>query len=99
MPGSSLLVPVKTADGSVHVDRIESQLARFAGAKTVEQVTIPAKIYRVKKKDTLQKIAKRFGLSVATLRRLNKLEGEVRAGMRLVIRPAQRKIVTQQAAN
>lgn len=99
MPGSSLLVPVKASEANVYTEKIESQLARFAGAKTVEQVTIPAKTYKVKKKDTLQKIAKRFGLSVATLRRLNKLEGEVRAGMRLVIRPAQRKIVTQQAGN
>lgn len=99
MPGSSLLVPVKASEANVYTEKIESQLAKFAGARTVEQVTIPAKTYKVKKKDTLQKIAKRFGLSVATLRRLNKLEGEVRAGMRLVIRPAQRKIVTQQAGN
>jgi membrane-bound lytic murein transglycosylase D len=99
MPGSTLLVPMQSADRRVNGDRIESQLARFAGAKTVESVVVPAKTYRVKKKDTLQKIAKRFGLSISSLRRLNKLEGEVRAGMRLVIRPAHRKIVTRQAAN
>ncbi|MGA1694428.1 MAG: transglycosylase SLT domain-containing protein, partial [Burkholderiaceae bacterium] len=42
MPGSSLLVPVKGTDGSAHADRLESQLAKFSGAKTVEQVTVPA---------------------------------------------------------
>ncbi|MEY2776000.1 MAG: Membrane-bound lytic murein transglycosylase precursor [Pseudomonadota bacterium] len=95
MPGSSILVPIKSGEGSSQSAKIESQLAGFSGAKTVEQITIPAKTYRVKKKDTLQKIARRFGLSVATLRRLNRLEGEVRAGMQLVIRPAQRKTITE----
>jgi len=99
MPGSSLLVPVRAGEGGHQAARIETQLAQFSGAKTVEQITIPAKTYRVKKKDTLQKIARRFGLSVATLKRLNKLEGEVTAGMKLIIQPAQRKTVTNQAAS
>jgi len=98
MPGSIILVPARPGEGAAPSEKIESQLAKFSGAKTVQEITIPAKTYRVKKKDTLQKIARRFGLSVATLKRLNRLEGEVKAGMNLVIQPAQRKTVTERAA-
>ena len=57
---------------------VEEVLARFAGAKTVERVRLPAKVYRVRKNDTLAKIARRFGISVATLKKLNNLSGEPR---------------------
>ncbi len=94
LPGTSLLVPVETPR---HSTEVESALARFAGAKTVERVVVPAKTYRVKKKDTLARIAARFGVSESTLRALNHLSGEVKAGMRLTIAPAQTKTLVTDA--
>lgn len=94
MPGSSLLVPVLSPKAAGDLERA---LAQFPGAKTIELVTIPAKVYRVKKKDTIAKIAKRHGVTVQALARLNKLKGEVRSGMGLVIRPAERKTLVTDA--
>lgn len=94
MPGSSLLVPVLSPRESAE---LEQALAKFPGARTVESVTLPAKIYRVRKKDTLAKIARRFGVSTTSLKQLNKLKGEVKVGMRLVIRPAERRTLVTDA--
>ncbi|MFZ9162667.1 MAG: LysM peptidoglycan-binding domain-containing protein, partial [Burkholderiaceae bacterium] len=63
----------------------------------IEQVQLPAKIYRVRKSDTLAKIARQFGVSIAQIRKLNKLSGEVKSGMRLIIRPAERKVLVTDA--
>jgi LysM repeat protein len=72
---------------------VEEVLARFAGAKTVERVRLPAKVYRVRKNDTLAKIARRFGISVATLKKLNNLSGEPKVGTRLTVRASRTQVV------
>ncbi len=94
LPGSSILAPIAVQD---HQPAIETTLARFPGAKTIEHVHLPAKIYRVKKSDTLSKIARRFDVSVSDIRRLNKLSGNVKVGMRLIIRPAETKVLVTDA--
>ena len=94
LPGSSILAPVSVQS---HDPAIETTLARFSGAKTIERVHLPAKIYRVRKSDTLSKIARRFGVSTSQIRKLNKLTGDIRAGMRLIIRPAERKVLVTDA--
>jgi LysM repeat protein len=72
---------------------VEQVLARFSGAKTVERVQLPAKVYRVRKKDTLASIARRFGMSVAKLKQLNNLTAEPKAGTRLTIQPSRTQVV------
>jgi membrane-bound lytic murein transglycosylase D len=94
LPGSSILAPVSV---QTHDPAIETTLARFSGAKTIEQVQLPAKVYRVRKSDTLAKIARQFGVSISQIRKLNKLSGEVKSGMRLIIRPAERKVLVTDA--
>jgi membrane-bound lytic murein transglycosylase D len=94
LPGSSILAPIAV---QAHDPAIETTLARFSGAKTIERVHLPAKIYRVRKSDTLSKIARRFGVSTSQIRKLNKLSGEIKAGMRLIIRPAERKVLVTDA--
>ncbi|MGA0909418.1 MAG: LysM peptidoglycan-binding domain-containing protein, partial [Burkholderiaceae bacterium] len=94
LPGSSILAPVAVQS---HDPGIETTLARFSGAKTIERVHLPAKIYRVRKSDTLTKIARRFGVSTAQIRKLNKLSGDIKTGMRLIIRPSERKVLVTDA--
>lgn len=90
MPGTVLLAPIVTDQGDAMVEEV---LARFTGAKTVERVRLPAKVYRVRKNDTLAKIARRFGISVATLKKLNNLSGEPKVGTRLTVRASRTQVV------
>ena len=90
MPGTVLLAPalVEQDDAS-----LEQALARFTGARTVERVQVPGRIYRVRNKDTLATIAKRFGITVATLRALNNLKGEPKVGTRLKVGPSRSQVI------
>jgi len=90
MPGTVLLAPIALGKDDASVEEV---LARFTGAKTVEQVRLPAKVYRVRKTDTLASIARRFGISVATLKTLNNLKGEPKPGMRLTVQPSRTQVV------
>jgi membrane-bound lytic murein transglycosylase D len=90
MPGTVLLAPIVSSQDDAMVEQV---LARFSGAKTVERVQLPAKVYRVRKKDTLASIARRFGMSVATLKQLNNLTAEPKAGTRLTIQPSRTQVV------
>jgi membrane-bound lytic murein transglycosylase D len=85
LPGTTLLAPI-----SAQADRaqIESALAKFKGSRVIEKVHLPAVYHRATSKDTLARIASRYRVSQAEIRRLNKLAGEVQAGQRLLIRPA-----------
>ena len=85
LPGTTLLAPVISETSPA---QIESTLAKFRGTRVVEKVHVPAVYHRVTSKDTLARIAKRYRVSQAEIRRLNKLEGELKAGQRLLIRPA-----------
>jgi len=96
MPGTILLAPasVQAHEGPA----IETALARFPGARTVEVVTVPAKTYRVRKNDSWAVIAKRFRVSESRLKSLNKSVQELKAGMRLILVPARSQTVITDAA-
>lgn len=90
MPGTVLLAPALFEQDDASV---EQALARFTGARTVERVQVPGRTYRVRKKDTLATIAKRFGITVATLRGLNNLAGEPKVGTRLRVQPSRSQVI------
>jgi spore germination protein YaaH len=77
---------------------IETALARFSGARTVEVVTIPARTYRVRKNDTWASIAKRFRVTEARLRALNKSIQELKVGGQIVLSPARSQTVVTDAS-
>jgi membrane-bound lytic murein transglycosylase D len=85
LPGTTLLAPVAAQSEPAQV---ESALAKFKGSRVIEKVHLPAVYHRVTSKDTLARIASRHRVSQAEIRRLNRLEGEIQAGQRLLIRPA-----------
>lgn len=86
LPGTTILAPINTNIDEPH---LETTLASFTGSKVIEKEHISAVYHRVTSKDTLARIAKRYGVSSANIRRLNgQFEGEVKAGQRLLIRPA-----------
>jgi len=91
MPGTIILAPIAAQMDEPH---IETTLARFRGTKVIERERSNAVYHRVKRKDTLASVAKRYGVSQASLRSLNKLKDDVlTTGMRLLIRPAQTRTV------
>lgn len=85
LPGTTLLAPVSSQNSTA---QIESTLAKFKGSRIIEKVQLPAVYHRVTSKDTLARIASRYRVSQAEIRRLNKLAGDIQAGQRLLIRPA-----------
>jgi membrane-bound lytic murein transglycosylase D len=91
MPGTVILAPIAAQLDEPH---IETTLARFRGTKVIERERSNAVYHRVKRKDTLASVAKRYGVSLSNLRALNKLKDDtLTAGMRLLIRPAQTRTV------
>jgi len=90
LPGTKILAPVAAQVDEAH---IETTLARFTGSKVIEREQTKAVYHRVTKRDTLAKIAKRYGVSAGELTRLNKIESEIKPGQRLLIRVAQTRTV------
>ncbi len=90
LPGTTLLAPLAARSDE---PSIETTLARFTGSRVIEKETVNAVYHRVGKKDTLTKIAKRYGVNTASLREANKLEGEPSPGQRLLIRHAKTQTV------
>lgn len=69
----------------IPVDNEQSFLAKLAALPDAQRV--PVVYYRVRKGDTLSKIAKRYGISSAELRNLNQLKANsVRPGQELLLR-------------
>ncbi len=94
LPGTTLLAPVFAASD---LGQIESTLAKFKGSRVIEKEHLPAIYHRVTSKDTLARIARRYKVSQAEIRRLNQLAGELQAGQRLLIRAARvQTIVTDE---
>lgn len=96
LPGTVLLAPASVKPHEVPA--IETALARFSGARTVEVVTIPARTYRVRKNDTWASIAKRFRVTEARLRALNKSIQDLKVGSLVVLTPARRQTVVTDAS-
>lgn len=90
LPGTTLLAPIAAQSDE---PSIETTLARFTGSRVVEKETINAVYHRVGKKDTLARIAKRYGVNIASIREANKLESEPSPGQRLLIRHAKTQTV------
>jgi len=90
LPGTVLLAPLVDEDDAM---ALETALARFTGAKTIEKVMIPGRTYKVRKRDTLAVIAKRFGTTAAKLRELNKLAGEPRVGTEIRVEPSRARVL------
>lgn len=90
LAGTTLLAPIAVQEDEMH---IEKTLAKFSGTRVVEREQIRAIYHRVRKSDTLAKIARRYKVSQAELRRLNKLTAEIQPGQRLLIRPASTRTV------
>ncbi len=84
LAGSQILTPhEKVLD--------ETRIESFAGARLVERVETPARYYTPKRKESLTKIARRWGTSTSRLRSMNGLGSKVatvNAGTRLKVRPS-----------
>jgi len=77
--GTTILVPSNNAS--------DAHIAKFAGPKVVEVIKRPAAYHRVKRRDTLTRVARRWGVSKRTLRRWNRLpSNKIRRGQRLLVR-------------
>ncbi len=87
LPGTVLLAPIAAQDDEPH---IETTLAKFTGSKLIEKERLNAVYHRVTKRDTLAKIAKRYGVTQAQIRRLNKMDADtgITPGQRLLVRGA-----------
>jgi membrane-bound lytic murein transglycosylase D len=86
LPGTVILAPMNVDSD---VPGIENTLANFRGSKIIEKEHQSAVYHRVRAKETLARIAKRYGVTQSAIRRLNgQFEGEVQVGQRLLIRPS-----------
>jgi membrane-bound lytic murein transglycosylase D len=79
----------------------ETRVERFDGPRVYEIVETAAVYHVVRPRDTLTKIARRYGTTVTNLRKLNSLDQAVAPrGTRLLVRPArtQTMLTTEQGA-
>ncbi|MFN4900807.1 MAG: transglycosylase SLT domain-containing protein [Betaproteobacteria bacterium] len=90
LPGTVLLAPMALDSPE---PAIETTLARFTGSRVIEKETLGPVYHRVTKKDSLARIAKRYGVTASDLKSTNQLEGEPVVGQRLLIRPARTQTV------
>lgn len=81
LPGTRLLAPQRGVED-------ETRVERFEGPRVYELIERPAAWHRVKRRETLASIARRYGTSVANLRALNRVGKSVKAGTLLKVRPA-----------
>lgn len=94
LPGTTLLAPIAAQTDEAH---IETTLARFNGTRVVEKERASAVYHRVTKRDSLAKIAKRYGTTISSIRALNNLKEELPVGSRLLIRKAEvRTVITDE---
>ncbi|MGA1042152.1 MAG: transglycosylase SLT domain-containing protein [Burkholderiaceae bacterium] len=96
LPGTVLLAPVAAQPSSGPA--LETTLASFKGARTIEREYVPAKTYVVRRNETWQSIARKWRVRVSDLKALNKGIDHLKTGIRLVLRPStSRTVIT--AAN
>lgn len=79
LPGTRILAPQKAVTD-------ESSVENFVAPRVYEQVSRAPLYYKVRKRDSLASIARRYRTSEATLASLNDLGKGIRAGMRLLVR-------------
>ena len=88
LPGTRLLAPAP--DDKPNAMTV---MTSFDGPRILEKVQRPALYHRVGKKETTESIARRYGVTAATLQAWNSLKHEVKQGMRLLVRPASAQTV------
>ena len=79
--GTRILAPHKIVED-------ESRVERFVAPRVYEEVDRPARYHTVGRKESLQTIARQYGISPATLSAWNGNKQGVRRGMRLLVQPA-----------
>ena len=79
LPGTRILAPQKAVAD-------ESSVENFVAPRVYEQVSKAPLYYKVRKRDSLASIARRYRTSEATLSSLNDLSKGIRSGMRLLVR-------------
>jgi membrane-bound lytic murein transglycosylase D len=86
--GTRILVPSSKAT--------DAHIAQFDGPKVVEVIVRPAAYHRVRKRDNLTRIARRWGVSKRTLRRWNGLRNDrLKRGQKLLVRqPVNQTVMT-----
>ncbi len=82
LPGTRIIAPSRRA-----VDD-ELRVESFVAPRVYEKVERPAVYHRVAAKDSLMSIARRYGISAATLAAWNHLKAGVKRGTTLLVRPA-----------
>ncbi|MEY3943632.1 MAG: Membrane-bound lytic murein transglycosylase precursor [Pseudomonadota bacterium] len=94
LPGTVLLAPV--AAQARNDASLETTLASFKGARTIEREYVPAKTYVVRRNETWQSIAKRWRVRVADLKALNRGVAQLKEGVRLILKPeTSRTVITE----
>ena len=81
LPGSRILAPHAAV-------KDETQVETFVAPRVVEAVSQSERRVIVGKKDTLQSIANRYGVSVSALKAWNGIKTGVKKGASVVVRPA-----------
>ena len=88
LPGTRLLAPSPDDKASAI-----TVMTSFDGPRILEKVQRPAIYHRVGKKETTESIARRYGITAASLQAWNNLKHEVKLGMRLLVKPASAQTV------
>lgn len=79
--GTRIIAPQKSVEDET---RVES----FVAPRVYEEISKPPVYHTVGRKESLASIARRYGLSAATLAAWNDVKRGVRGGMRLLVEPA-----------
>ena len=81
LPGTRILAPQGAVDD-------ETRVERFDAPRVYELVERPATYHKVRPRDTLATIARRYGTTIANLKAWNGIAKAARAGTSLLVRPA-----------
>ena len=95
LPGTVLLAPIAAQPGSGA--SLDTTLASFKGARTIEREYVPAKTHVVRGNETWQSIAKKWRVRVSDLKALNRSVAQLKEGIRLILRPETSQTVITEA--
>ncbi|HWS74012.1 MAG TPA: transglycosylase SLT domain-containing protein [Quisquiliibacterium sp.] len=79
--GTRIIAPQNTVED-------ETRVERFVAPRVYEEISKPAVYHTVGRKESLATIARRYGMSAASLAAWNDLKRGVSRGMRLLVQPA-----------